>query len=124
MKRTAVVCVVDDDRDVRESMESLVQSIGYEVRLFDSAEAFFDNHGGDRCDCVVSDVQMSGMNGIALARRVIEIDSSIPVVLMSAYATKELEHEAEAIGVSRFLRKPFDADEFATFLPTLLVTEP
>lgn len=120
LKGTAVVSVVDDDRDVRESMEALIWSMGFDVRLFESAEALLQEGVEHECDCIVSDYQMAGMNGISLARKVAESGLDVPFILMSAYATPELEQQAQAVGVRRFFRKPFDADEFASVLTTLL----
>ena len=120
MKGTAVISVVDDDRDVRESMGALIWSMGFDVRLFESAEALLEDGCDDQCDCIVSDYQMAGMNGITLARRMAEAGVKVPFILMSAYATPDIEQQALAVGVRRFFRKPFDADEFAAELSTLL----
>lgn len=84
-----------------------------------SAEALREGFEHE-CDCIVSDYQVAGMNGISLARRVAESGLDVPFILMSADATPELEQQAQPVGFRRFFRKPFDADEFASVLTTLL----
>ena len=66
MKNKGIVAVVDDDRAVLQSLESLLESVGYIVRLFASAEALLASDSVSLTICVISDIGMPGMNGIAL----------------------------------------------------------
>src|SRR5882724_12328892 len=65
-----VIAIVDDDQRLRESLGNLLESAGYSVRLFDSAEALLKADAVNRIDVLISDIRMPGMDGIELQRRV------------------------------------------------------
>jgi FixJ family two-component response regulator len=85
-----LLSIIDDDEGVRQSLQSLVESVGYRAGLFASAEAFLSSGDLKLTRCIVSDVQMPGMTGIALAEQLERIGSRTPIILISAYATDEL----------------------------------
>jgi FixJ family two-component response regulator len=106
-----IVAVVDDDPRVRESLESLMESAGLTVRVFSHAEDFL---GGDHLTttgCLITDVRMHGMDGVALQRHIRSIRSELPVIFITAHHDDEVERRALAEGAACFLRKPFDAGE-------------
>jgi FixJ family two-component response regulator len=103
-----LIAIVDDDDDVRISIESLLRSFGYAVRGFPSAELFLDSFVHDRPDCVITDIQMPGLNGIELLRRVVASGSAPPVILITAYPDQTLRQHARSAGAHDFLSKPFD----------------
>ena|ERR1700733_10650027 len=102
------VAVVDDDYRVLESLESLLESAGYIVRLFSSAEAFISANALSQVDCLISDISMPGIDGFRLLK-VAQLDRpQLPVILitgreelMSARAPVNLPSE-------HFFIKPFD----------------
>jgi FixJ family two-component response regulator len=63
-----VVAVVDDDHRTLESLADLLEAAGYDVRLYSSATVFLERDGLSDIDCLISDIVMSGMNGIELRR--------------------------------------------------------
>lgn len=108
MKDTPVISIVDDDEAVRLALRSLVRSLGYVSNVFASAEEFLQSAHLNETSCLISDVQMPGMNGIELQSRLKRLDCSAPVIFVTAFPderNRTLALEAGAIG---FLEKPFE----------------
>jgi FixJ family two-component response regulator len=104
------VAVVDDDYRVLESLEDLLESAGYGVRLFASAKQFLDTAIGE-VDCVISDIGMPGADGFELQQIIRNFRPTLPVILITArheFATAE--HEV-ARGGRLLFEKPFDTRE-------------
>lgn len=102
-----VVAVIDDDYRVLESLEDLLESAGYGVRLFASAKQFLDSSIAE-VDCVISDIGMPGGDGFALQQTIRNFRPTLPVILITGrheFATAE--HEA-ARGGRLLFEKPFD----------------
>lgn len=106
------VALVDDDPDVGTSLRGLLRACGYRVSLFGGAQQLLA-HGLDDIQCVVSDVQMPGMDGFTLLERVRAIASAPPVILMTAFADDHLRLRALRGGAACFLTKPVDAEQLA-----------
>ncbi|QNE31087.1 response regulator [Sphingomonas sp. NBWT7] len=115
----ALIAVVDDDEDVRVSLEALISSIGHDVVLFESADDLLGSPVLSHAACIVSDVQMPGTDGIQLAMR-LSSRAGPPVILMTAYPTPALERSAYGAGVRRFLLKPFAPDNLIDEIEELL----
>jgi FixJ family two-component response regulator len=108
-----VVAVVDDDYRVLESLEDLLESAGYVVRLFASAEQFLDTAIAE-VDCVISDIGMPGADGFALQQIIRNFRPTLPVILITGrheFATAR--HEAVRGGRLLF-EKPFDTRRLLT----------
>jgi FixJ family two-component response regulator len=103
------VVAVDDDFRVRESIESLVKSAGYEPAVFSSAEEFLQSQTLAAATCVITDVRMPGMDGIELQRRIRLERPELPVIFISAHNSEEIRRKALDEGAVDFLYKPFDA---------------
>jgi FixJ family two-component response regulator len=102
-----LVGVVDDDPSVLESLENLLESAGYAVRTFVSAEAFRDSDAIEAVDCVISDLCMPGLDGRALAAAMRRIRPELPFIFVTG-------RDSARAGVERAddaLRKPFDDDQ-------------
>jgi FixJ family two-component response regulator len=106
-----IVAVVDDDPRVRESLESLMESAGLTARVFSHAEDFLSGSLLAATGCLITDVRMPGMDGVALQRRVRSLRPELPVIFITAHHDDEVERRALAEGAACFLRKPFDAGE-------------
>lgn len=115
----SLVAVVDDDEDVRISLEMLIVSIGHDAALFDSADALLTAGRIGDFACFISDVQMPGMDGIQLARRLRDVTPA-PVILITAFASEDVERRAKEAGACRFLTKPFDPNELIEELEAIL----
>lgn len=104
------VHVVDDEVDVRASLALLLQSHGYAVRTHASAEAALAALQGDApAACVVADMRMPGMDGLAL-QRVLAARRALPVLIVTAHADVPLAVRAMREGAADFIEKPYDAE--------------
>jgi two-component system response regulator FixJ len=108
MASEAIVHVVDDDVDVRQSLSFLLATAGLPVRLHESASAFLNAVKEPPSGCIVTDVRMPGIDGIELLRRLRERGFSVPVIVMTGHADVPLAVEAMKQGAADFIEKPFD----------------
>jgi FixJ family two-component response regulator len=106
-----LIAIVEDDDSLRPALVGLVRSIGYDGEGFGSAEAFLAGGGANRANCVVSDFQLPGIDGIDLA---IKLRGILPVILVTARTELVVDARATANGVLCLLRKPFEADDLAS----------
>ncbi len=102
------IAIVDDDESVREALRNLLRSVGYEVRAFCSAEDFLGRPESDAFSCLVTDIQMPGMGGLELQKRLVASGMPLPVILMTAFPREHVRQQAEELGAAGFLAKPFD----------------
>ena len=107
MKNRPFIAVVDDDQSVREALENLISSVGCEVKLFASAEAFLDSDAPANTDCAVLDLRLPGISGLELQRKLAADGQSIPAVIITAQGDDKVRAEAVAAGAIAFLKKPF-----------------
>lgn len=103
-----VVHVIDDDADVRHSLAFLLTAAGFAVRVHESAVAFLAVLAEVREGCVVTDIRMPQMNGLELQRRLGELESGLPVIVMTGHGDVPLAVEAMKAGAVDFIEKPFD----------------
>jgi FixJ family two-component response regulator len=106
-----VIAIVDDDRRVRESLESLIESAGFTARVFSLAEDFLQGGLMAGTSCLITDVRMPGMGGLDLQRRVRLERPELPVIFITGHHEDEVERCALAQGAAFFIYKPFDAGE-------------
>ena len=88
-----LVSIVDDDESARLATESLVRSLGWPTRTFDSAEAYLQSMppaGSDGTGCLISDVRMPGMSGIEMFEHLLALGAAPPTLLMTAFPTDAL----------------------------------
>ena len=109
MSGESVVHVVDDDSAVRKSLGFLIGSDGLSVRLHESALAYLEAVTGP-VGCVVTDVRMPGIDGLAFLRRLKERGNAPPVIVMTGHADVPMAVEAMKEGAFDFIEKPFDDD--------------
>jgi len=110
MQPEPVIYVIDDDEAVRQSLEFLLKTAGMTARGFESATAFLEVLPQISSGCIVTDVRMPDVTGIDLLRRVKELGSDIPVIVITGHGDISLAVEAMKIGAVDFLEKPFDDD--------------
>jgi len=101
------VCVVDDDDSVRDSLRLLIESAGYAVETFASAEGFLAGYDPERPGCIILDERMPGMGGRALQEELVRRRALSPVILITAYAEVPLAVEAMRLGAVTLIEKPF-----------------
>lgn len=105
------VLVVDDKEMMRDSVGSTLQRAGFAVVTAESGEQALTIAAKRRPDAVVTDLKMPGLSGIELLERLREIDSELPVVLMTAFGTIETAVSAMKLGAFDYITKPFQGDE-------------
>jgi FixJ family two-component response regulator len=103
-----VVFVVDDDVSVRESLELLILSAGWQPETFASAEDFLARSRIDGPSCLVLDVSLPNLNGLDLQKRIERTD--MPIIFITGYGDVPTTVQAMKAGAVEFLTKPFDAD--------------
>jgi FixJ family two-component response regulator len=112
--RRFVIAVVDDDRSVLESLEMLLASAEYDVRLFSSATALLESGGLREIDCLISDLGMPVMDGFELARTVQAARPELPVILITGRPDLLSPSPSDVPGHYRLFKKPFNGPELLT----------
>lgn len=102
------VFIVDDDDEVRAAIGLLMESVGLEVRAYDSAQAFLDDFDPERPGCLVLDVRMRGMSGIELQTRLAAEPIHPPIVIITGHGDVPMAVRAVQAGAVDFLEKPFN----------------
>ena len=85
--------------------------MGFAAEAFSSAEEFLRSSEVNQTDCLIADVNMPGMSGLDLCHRLMERGDAIPTILITAYPTEPVRSLALAMGVIKFLTKPFMESE-------------
>jgi len=120
-----VVAVVDDDISVRESLESLIRSARIEVSVFVSAEDFLNSERLREADCLVLDVNLPGMTGIALHRLLLARNCKVPAIFITAHSSDDrARSDARSEWTVAYLTKPFSEDEFLDAVQAALKWKP
>jgi two-component system, LuxR family, response regulator FixJ len=104
------VYVIDDDAAMRDSLNFLLDSAGFDVTLFENPIRFLDELPRLVFGCVVSDVRMPGIDGIELLKRMKTMKSRFPIVIITGHGDVPLAVEAMKLGAIDFLEKPFEDD--------------
>src|SRR5207244_4486112 len=105
-----MITIVDDDESVRQATKTLLRSAGYQVGTFDSAELFLGSDASAQTDCLILDVRMPGMDGLALQRHLNTRSSRVPIIFITAHDDPARRYQALSAGAADFLRKPFEAN--------------
>lgn len=107
-RSSAVIGVVDDDESVRMAASSLLRSADWKVIAYASAHHLLDDAHRSKLKLVVADIHMPGMDGFALLESIKQWKRPVPVILITAYATLELQERAAVDGAAGFFPKPVD----------------
>jgi two-component system response regulator FixJ len=122
MSQSGKVCVIDDDAAMRDSLDFLLGSAGFNVQLFDSAQTFLNELPGMEVGCVVTDIRMPGIDGIELLRQLNSTTGArkLPVIVMTGHGDVPLAVEAMKLGALDFLEKPFEDGRLVAMIETAL----
>ena len=104
-----LIAIVDDDQSVREAVESLLKSIGFETAIFDSARNFLESPQFPSVSCAILDVWMPEMDGLELQRHLVATNP-IPVIFITAHRDEKTQEQALQAGAVSFLTKPFSEE--------------
>ena len=102
---TTYVAVVDDDEGVCRSFARLVRAAGMQAITYDSAGAFLADTKRPQFGCLVLDIQLGGMSGIELAKRLAAVGGHTPIIFITAHDDPEARSAAETVGCTAYFRK-------------------
>ena len=113
MGKAMKIAIVDDEKDMRQSISQWLALSGYDTETFASAEEALGTVGADYPGIVISDIKMPGMDGIQLLRKLMGSDSALPVIMITGHGDVPMAVEAMRIGAFDFLEKPFNPDRMS-----------
>jgi FixJ family two-component response regulator len=102
-----MVFVIDDDESIRESLKSLMRSVGLGVKTFASAREFLQSERPDVPACLILDVRMPGLSGLDLQRDLADAGIHIPIIFITGHGDIPMSVRAMKAGAVEFLTKPF-----------------
>ena len=108
--RRSFVAVVDDEESVRRALLRLLRAANMDAEAFPSGEAFLNSLDKFRPDCVVLDLQMPGLTGRDVQRRLISMQINLPVILITAHDDIVTQQQSLSDGAANYLRKPLRGD--------------
>jgi FixJ family two-component response regulator len=108
LSQPPLICVVDDDADVRSSLSSLLRSAGYAVQTFGGPADFLASDAVDGAACLILDIRLKEADGLEFQQELVEADTSIPVILISGFGDIPMTVRGMKAGAINFLSKPFD----------------
>ena len=106
MSENKLICIVDDDASVRDSLSLVLGLKGYDCRTFESAESFISSLP-NRPACIILDLKMTGMNGLELQNRLLSLKVPVQIIFLTAFADVQVMREAFLGNAVDFLEKPF-----------------
>ena len=107
----AIIAIMDDDPSAREGLSSLIQSAGWRVETFASAQEFLARPRAEVPSCLLLDLQLPGLSGLDLQKRMAEVGLEIPIVFLTGHGNIPASVRAMKAGAVEFLTKPFDEEE-------------
>ena len=110
MAQAMKIAIVDDEQDMRQSISQWLALSGFDTETFSSAEDALKNLGADYAGVVVSDIKMPGMDGMSFLKRLMSVDSALPVIMITGHGDVPMAVEAMHVGAFDFLEKPFNPD--------------
>ncbi len=107
---TAPICIVDDDASARAALTGLVRSAGFFVEAFASAREFLSKPPRRRPGCLILDVDLPGLSGLALQRQLKSADFDVPIIFVTGHGDIPMSVQAIKAGAMDFFTKPFDSE--------------
>lgn len=120
MNAMSPIAIIDDDASMKDALVGLLDSMGIDAQGYVSAEDFLEASGKTRFACIVTDLQMPGLDGIELLATLRARGDTVPVIVITAQSRPGLEDRALAAGALCLLRKPFEADALLACLARAL----
>ena len=103
----STIFVIDDDPSVRQSLESLIKSVGWRVLIYGSAQEFLGSGHLEAPGCIVLDVRLPGLSGLDLQQALLRAKSHLPVIFITGHGDIPMSVQAMKAGAVEFLPKPF-----------------
>lgn len=115
-----LLCVVDDDESVRESLPDLIKEFGFAARSFSSAEEFLSSGVVDETSCLILDIAMPGMGGLELREELKRRGREIPIIFITGQRDETIRARVLRQRVAGFLLKPFNDTDLLAAIKTAL----
>ncbi len=115
------IAIIDDDESVRRALRRFIDLLGFQAETFETAEAFLASpflprspteEAGERFRCVILDLQLPGMSGLELQKRLKLEGRNVALVFITAYPNERARRQALQAGAIAFLHKPFEEQTF------------
>jgi len=116
----AVVFVIDDDPSMRGALEDLVGSVGLQVRVFASPQDFLQSKLPEAPGCLVLDVRLPGMSGLAFQQELARLGIALPIIFITGHGDIPMSVRAMKAGAVEFLTKPFHDQELLDAIHTAI----
>ncbi|MGR3497160.1 sigma-54-dependent transcriptional regulator [Citreimonas sp.] len=113
MANAMKIAIVDDEKDMRQSISQWLALSGYDTESYASAEEALGALGPDYPGIVISDIKMPGMDGIQFLKKLMGNDSTLPVIMITGHGDVPMAVEAMRVGAFDFLEKPFNPDRMS-----------
>lgn len=110
MAQAMKIVIVDDEQDMRQSISQWLALSGFDTETYPSAEEALKSVGPDYPGVVVSDIKMPGMDGVSFLKKLMSVDSALPVIMITGHGDVPMAVEAMRVGALDFLEKPFNPD--------------
>jgi FixJ family two-component response regulator len=104
------IAIIDDDFAVREATKGLLRSLGYTAKTFESAESFLSSDNLSQTSCILADIRMPGMDGVALQTFLAMNGYKLPIIFMTAFPDEKTRKQVLDAGATDYLPKPCDQD--------------
>jgi len=108
LQNETTVFIVDDDQSIREALKLLMQSIGLHAETYESGQAYLEQFNPSRAGCLVLDVRMKGMSGLALQEHLSKKTLTPPIIIITGHGDIAMAVRAVQTGASDFIEKPFN----------------
>jgi FixJ family two-component response regulator len=120
MPGAPLISIVDDDDALRNSLDDLIRSIGFQTQGFRSAEEFLSSNQARDAACLILDVRMPGMSGLDLQRQIVAGNWRIPIIFITSHVDDVARQRALDAGAVAFLYKPFREEELLNAIDGVL----
>ena len=110
MAQAMKIAIVDDEQDMRQSISQWLALSGFETETFPGAEEALKVVGAEYPGVVVTDIRMPGMDGMQFLKKLMSLDSSLPVIMITGHGDVPMAVEAMRVGAFDFMEKPFNPD--------------
>ncbi|SLN46532.1 C4-dicarboxylate transport transcriptional regulatory protein DctD [Aquimixticola soesokkakensis] len=104
------IAIVDDEQDMRQSISQWLALSGFDTETYGSAEEALKSLGPDFTGAIISDIRMPGMDGMQFLKKLMSLDSGLPVIMITGHGDVPMAVEAMRVGAFDFLEKPFNPD--------------